>query len=66
MFLIIGENIARSMYRSQGTINYPTLLLRIFVKLYHDAWNLEYHDRVVSFKIQTVELQEDSLVAINP
>jgi hypothetical protein len=60
----MSENIARSMYNSQGTINYPTLLLVIFVKLHHDARNLEYHGRVVSFKIQTAELQEDSSVAI--
>jgi len=26
MLLMMGENIARNMYSSQGTINYPTLL----------------------------------------
>jgi hypothetical protein len=40
----MSENIARNMYSSQGTINYPTQLHLVchFRKLYHDARNHEY------------------------
>jgi hypothetical protein len=39
MLLMMSENIARNMYSSQGTINYPTLLHLVghFRLLYLDA-----------------------------
>jgi hypothetical protein len=47
MLLVMSEDIARNMYTSQGSKNYPTQLHFVghFRKLYHDAWN---HERQVA------------------
>jgi hypothetical protein len=43
---MMSENIARNMWSSQGTIDYPTLLHLVgqFRILHLDAWNHEYKD----------------------
>jgi len=48
----MSENIARSMYRSQGIINYPTQLHLVYFRiLYHDARKYEYQNYVCSLKL---------------
>jgi len=51
MLLMMGENIARNMESSQGTINYPTFLHLVghFRLLYLYARNHEYQVSKVVF-----------------